>query len=56
MPKLLRLYVLYEGQPKSTVTSDVTRKPVNIPPSNFYKPLEYIPPLATHISSRLSHA
>ena len=44
----------HEGQPNSPITSDAKRKPVNIPlpPPNFYKPSENIPPLATHISSR----
>ena len=45
----------YEGQPKSPVFSYVKRKPVNIAAPNFYKPSEYTPPLATHISSHLSH-
>ena len=45
----------YEGGPKSHVTSEVKRKPVNIHPPNFYKSSDYIPPLTTQMSSRLSH-
>ena len=51
------LTYIHDGQHKSPVTSDVKWKPVNRPPTNLYKPSEYIPdpPLATHISSHPSH-